>query len=82
MWRMTSHATFRLHRRVFVSKRTLLVSVTLDASGVAAGGKSGLLEFKTAMRVVAITTLHRAFENLMMERHIKRGLNLTMTTRA
>ena len=80
MRRVTSYAAFSLQRCVFVSERTLLVRVALDARCIAAGGKPCLLEFETTMRIVAITALHRAFENLVMERHIECGLHLTMTT--
>lgn len=82
MWCVTSNATFGLQRCVFVSKWTLFVSMTLDARSIAAGGESCLLEFETAMWVMAIATLHRAFENFVMEGHIERGLDLTMTTQA
>ena len=82
MRRMAGRAPFRLERRVFVGERTLLVSVTLDASRIRSGGQSGLFEFETTMGVVAITTLHRSFENLVMERRIKLRLHLTMTTHA
>jgi hypothetical protein len=35
---VTSYTAFSLHRGVFIGKRTLLVSVTLDAGGIPAGG--------------------------------------------
>ena len=79
---VTSRATFRLQRRMFVSKRPLLVGVALDASRIAASGESCLLQLKTAMRVVTVAALHRAFEDLVMERHAERRLHLTVTTKA
>src|ERR1700730_4058858 len=82
MRRMAGRAPFSFKRRVFVSERTLLIRVTFNTSRVRAGGQSGLLELKTAMRIMAITTLHRSFENLMMERRTKLRLHLTMTTHA
>jgi len=82
MRRMAGRAPFRLERRVFVRKWTLLVSVTLDASRIRAGGQSGLFEFETTVRIMAVTTFHGSFENLMMERRAKLRLHLTMTTDA
>jgi len=67
---------------MFVGEWTLLIRVTLDASRIRAGGEPRLLQFKTTMRIVAVTTLHRSFENFMMERRIKLRLHLTMTTQA
>ena len=82
MRRVAGRAPFRLEWRVFVGKWTLLVSVALDASRIRAGGQSGLFEFETTMRIVAITTLHRPFEDLVMKRRVKLRLHLTMTTQA
>ena len=82
MRRMAGRAPFSFERSMFVSKRTLLVRVTFNTSGVRAGSQSGLLEFKTAMRIVAITALHGSFENFVMKRCIELGLHLTMTTHA
>ena len=79
---MTRNAAVGFDGSVFVNKRTLLVCVTLDASCVGAGGESGLLEFKPAMRIVAIAALHRALKHLMMERQIKLVLGLAVTTEA
>ena len=67
---------------MFVGEWTLLIGVTLYASCVRACCQSGLLKFKTTMRIVAITTLHRSFQNLVMEGRIKLRLHLTMTTHA
>ena len=69
-----------LNRSVFVNKRSLLVCVTLDASCVSACRQSGLFQFKTTVRIVAITALHRPFQHLVMERQIELVLGLTMTT--
>lgn len=79
---VTSRATFRLQRRMFVGKGSLLVGVALDASRISAGGKSCLLQLKTAMRVMTVTAFHRAFENFVMERHAERRLHFTVTTKA
>ena len=67
---------------MLVGEWTLLVRVTFNARRIRAGSQSGLLEFKTTMRIVAITTLHGSFENLVMEWRIKLRLHLTMTTNA
>ncbi|MEK6283440.1 MAG: hypothetical protein AABN95_24060 [Acidobacteriota bacterium] len=64
--RVTGAASFGLHRCMFESERTLLVRVTLHASRISAGSQSRLFQFKTAMRIMAIATLHGAFENLVM----------------
>jgi hypothetical protein len=65
---------------MLVNEWSLLVGVTLDASGIDAGRESCLLEFEPAVRIVAITALHRAFQHLVMERQVELVLRLTMTT--
>lgn len=82
MRRVTRNATVRLDRRMLVNKRSLLVRVTLDARGVGAGRESGLLELKTAVRVVAVAALHRAFQNFVVERQVELVLCLTVTAEA
>ena len=68
MWRVTRDAAVRLNWRVLVNKRTLLVSVTLDAGSINASRQSRLFQLKSAMRVVAIAALHRSFKHAVMER--------------
>lgn len=80
MRRVTRDTTFGLHWRMFVNKRSLLVCVTLDASGVSTGGQSCLLKLETAVRIVAIAALHCAFQHLVMERQVELVLRFTMTT--
>lgn len=80
--RMTGRTPFGLHRRMFVCEWTLLIGVTLNASRVRAGGEPRLLEFKTAVRVMAITTAHDAFQNFVMEGRIKCRLDLAVATQA
>ena len=82
MRRVTRRTAFSLQRRVFECEWTLLVSVTLDASRIRSGGQSGLFEFETTMGVVAISTLHRSFENLVMRRLVEVGLRFTVATHA
>lgn len=80
--RMTGHATFSLHRSMFKGKRPLLVGVTLNASRISAGGQSRLLELEPTMRIVAVTTAHRAFQDFVMERRIECRLDLAVATDA
>ena len=79
---MTGHAAFVLHRRMFVNEWTLFVRVTFNARGVRARCQSCLLEFKTAVWIVAVGTLHRAFEHLVVEGHIELVFDFRMTTQA
>jgi hypothetical protein len=79
---MTRHATFSLHRSVFIGKRPLLIHVTFNARRVSAGGQSRLLKFKTAVRIMAIAALHRPFEDLVMEGLGEIRLSFTMATHA
>lgn len=64
---MTRRAPVSLDRSMFINKRALLIRVTLNASCVYTGRQSGLFQFKTAMRVVAIPAAHRAFKNLVVK---------------
>src|SRR5215472_1310729 len=82
MRRMTDSAPFGFDRRVFISKGTLFVGVTLNARSISAGRQSGLLELKTTVRVVTIIAAHCAFQDLMMKRCRKRRLNFSVTTHA
>ncbi len=79
---VAGRAPFGLEWRVFVSKRTLLVGVALYARRVRAGCQSGLLELETAVRIVTITALHRAFEYLVMKGLVEIRLYFVMTTYA
>lgn len=80
--RMAGRAAFGLEWRVFVSKRTLLVGVALYARRVRAGCQSCLLELEAPVRIVTITALHRAFEDLVMKRLVEIRLYFVMTTYA
>src|SRR5882724_2649405 len=80
MRRVTSGAPFGFYRSVFISKRPLFVRVTLNTSGIRAGRQSGLLEFESAMRVMAIAATHGPFQNLMMEGRGERRLDLALAT--
>jgi hypothetical protein len=56
---------------MFESERPLLISVTLDASCIGAGRQSRLFQFKSTVRVVAVTALHQPFQHFVMKRHIE-----------
>jgi len=79
---MAGRASFGLEWCVFVSKRTLLVGMALYARRIGAGCQSCLLELETAVRVVTITALHRAFEDLVMKGLVEIRLYFVMTTYA
>ena len=80
--RVTRDAALGLDGRVLVNKRTLLVRVTLDTCRVSTGRESCLFKFETAVWIVAVAALHRAFQHLVMERQIKLVLRLAVTTQA
>ena len=82
MRRMARDTTVGFDRSVFVNKRPLLVDVALDAGGIEAGGQPGLFELETAVRIVAITALHRAFEHFVMERQLELMLHFAVTAQA
>lgn len=82
MRRVTRGTTFGLQRRVFVSERSLLVGVTLNARSISADGQSGLFELKAAMWIVAVAALHHSFQHLVMERLVEVGSDFTVTAYA
>ena len=67
---------------MLVNEGTLFIDVTLDARCVGAGSESCLFKFETAVWIVAVAALHRAFQHFMMERQIKLVLGLAVTTQA
>ena len=79
--RVTRDASIRFDGSMLVNKRTLLVSMTLDAGCVGAGRQSCLFKLEPAVRIVAITALHGAFKHLVMERQVELVLGLSMTTK-
>jgi hypothetical protein len=79
---MTSRTAFSLKRRMLIREGALLVSMTLKAGCVGAGGKPGLLQLKTAMRVVAVTAFHRPFQHLVVKRLVEIRLNFAVATNA
>ncbi len=80
VWRVARDATVGFDRGMLVDKRTLFVCVTLDACCIGARRESCLFEFETAVWIVAVAALHRAFKHLVMERQIKLVLRLAVTT--
>src|SRR6185503_19491474 len=80
MRRMTRNAAFRLDRRMLVNKWTLLVGVTLDAGCIGSCRKSCLLQLETAVWIVAVGALHRAFEHFVVEGHIELVFYFRVTT--
>lgn len=79
MWRVTSNAPFSLNGSMLVNERSLLVYVTLYAGCIDACCQSRLFKFETAMRIVAIAALQRAFQHFMMEWQLELVFDLIMT---
>src|ERR1041384_6650036 len=75
---MTSGTSFSLHGRVFINKRSLLVSVAFDATGICASRQPRLFELKAAMWVMTIAATHRAFKDFVMERHVELRLHFVV----
>ena len=75
---MTCDTPFGLEWCVFVRERPLLICMALDAPGICSYGQSGLLEFKTTVGIVAIAAFHHSFEDFVMKRLVKIGLDFTM----
>jgi hypothetical protein len=82
MWRVTRTASFGLNRGVLVNEWPLLVRMTLNTSSIGSNRQSGLFEFKAAMRIVTVATLHGSFENFVMERQVKLMLRFAVTAHA
>src|SRR5215510_1816465 len=82
MRRMTGATAFGFDRRVFIGEWSLLVSMTLDAGRVRAGGQAGLLRLEPAMRVVTIAATHGAFQYFVMEGRGELRLDLGVTAGA
>ena len=79
MWRVTSNASFGLDWSMLVNKRSLLIYVTLYAGRIDTGCQPRLFKFETAMRIVAIAALQRAFQHFMMEWQLELVFDLIMT---
>lgn len=79
MRRVASRAAFDFERRVFKDKRTLFIGVAFDARRIRADRQIGLLGFKTAVGVMTIAALHRAFHNFVAERLAELRLHFRVT---
>jgi hypothetical protein len=53
--------------------------VTLETSGISAGGEPGLFGLKTSVCVMAVTAQHGALEHLVVERLIELVLRFAVT---
>ena len=80
--RVASRTSFSLYRRMFVSEWTLFVGVAFDATCVRTSRESGLLQLKSAMWIMTITALYRAFKNFVMERLGEVRFDFAMTAHA
>ncbi len=79
MGRVASNAPFRLNWSMLVNKWSLLVYVTLYAGRIDTCCQSRLFKFETAVRIVAIAALQRAFQHFMMEWQLELMFDLAMT---
>jgi hypothetical protein len=79
---VTRGATLDLEWCVFENERALFVAVALDTRGVGADGKLCLLLFESAVRIMTIAAVHRAFEYFVMERLAELSLCFGMTRHA
>ena len=82
MRRVTNSAALDFRGRVLEYKRPLFVGVALHARGIRASVEPCLFQFESAVRVVAIAALHRAFQHLMMEGAVELRLGLVVTRHA
>ena len=80
MRRVTRDETVRLNWRMLVNKWTLFVCVTLDAGGINACREACLFQLESAVWVVTIATLHRAFQYFVVEGQIELVLCFAVTT--
>ena len=82
MWCMARRTSVSFNGRVLVDKRSLLIGVTFNTSRIGSSREPSLFQFKTAMWVVAVTALHRSFENFMMEGHLELVLGFAVAVHA
>src|SRR3982751_585515 len=79
---MACRAAFGFERSMFKDKRTLFIRVAFYTSRVRADREVCLFLFKTAVSVMTIAAIHRAFENLMMIRLAELRFHFRMTSDA
>ena len=78
--RVTTAAALRLHRHVFIHKRSLFVGMALDADRVSAGHRPDLPEGSGAVDVVAVAALDETFVYAMVVRLREVGLGGNMAS--
>ena len=79
---MARGAAFQFKRAVFIDERPLFVSVAFYTGSIGSNRKFGLLVLKTAVWIVTIAAIHRAFQNAMSERFAELCLDLAMASDA
>jgi hypothetical protein len=77
---VTSGTAFNLQGSMFVNERALLVGMATDARDIGPDRQSGLFQLKSAVRIMTVTAVHRAFEYFMVEWLTELGLHLGVTT--
>ena len=82
MRRMTRRTAFDFQRRVLEHEWPLLVCMALDATSISSGCKSGLLQLKATVRIVAVAAFHHSFEDFVMERLVEVRLDFVVTAQA
>lgn len=68
VWRVASHASFCLNRRMLKRKRTSFVCVAIKAKLVLSSRGAQLMCQEPAMRIVAVAACYQAFIHFVMER--------------
>ena len=75
---MARGAAFQFKRAVLVDERSLFVRVAFYTGSISGDSKFCLLVLKTAVRIMTIAAIHRAFQNAVPERFVELGLDLAM----
>ena len=79
---MACGTAFDLDRSMFVNERALLIRMTTNARSIGADRKLRLFRLKSAVRVVTVAAVHRAFHDLMVERFAELGFRVGMAAHA
>lgn len=80
MRRVAGLATFGLYDLMFEDKGARFVRMALEANSVLCRGGPQLSAEKSAMRIVAIATLHQPFIHAVMERPVELLADFQMAT--
>jgi hypothetical protein len=75
---MAAHAPFRLDRGVLIDKRSPRLHMALGADQVLIGSRFQVVLLESAMRVVAIAAVDRAFVHRVVEWHSERPLHVAV----